>query len=220
MLRQAPSEPAEPKPLSPSRLDLEFGEGGVTARLAEQPAASPLSGADESRFLRGQLIHQLLQSLPDLDADQRARAARHFVDLRGGELGDSARDGVIDEVLQLLNSPDPVLSALFEKGGLSEVPVTGKIDLAHATGAPVVVSGVIDRLVVKEDEVLLADYKTNRPPPASAGDVAAVYIRQLAAYRAVLNSIYPGRNVRAWLVWTYNAHAMEIPADLMDGAFT
>ena len=53
------------------------------------------------------------------------------------------------------------------------------------------VSGQIDRLVVEDDRVLIVDYKTMRPLPASEDEVAPIYLRQLAIYREALARIYP-----------------------------
>jgi ATP-dependent helicase/nuclease subunit A len=52
-------------------------------------------------------------------------------------------------------------------------------------------SGRIDRLAVTADTVWIVDYKTNRLPPARVEDIPSGYIRQLAAYRAVLQPLYP-----------------------------
>ena len=81
-----------------------------------------------------------------------------------------------------------------------------------------VVSARIDRLLVTETEVLIADFKTNRPPPERLEDVALGYIRQMAGYRRALQDLYPGKTVRCALIWTLGARLMEIPAPLMDGA--
>ena len=47
-----------------------------------------------------------------------------------------------------------------------------------------------------------ADFKTNRDPPTRPEDTPVLYLRQMAAYRAVLRAIYPGRAVEAALIWT------------------
>ena len=46
----------------------------------------------------------------------------------------------------------------------------------------------------------------------------ANYVRQLALYRAVLMRLYPGRPVRAALLWTDTPDLMEIPAADLDAA--
>jgi ATP-dependent helicase/nuclease subunit A len=74
----------------------------------------------------------------------------------------------------------------------------------------------VDRLAVLADRVLLADYKTNRAPPARLDDVPLLYLRQMAAYRAVLRAIHPGREVSCALVWTAGARVMQLPGPLLD----
>ena len=51
-----------------------------------------------------------------------------------------------------------------------------------------VVGGLVDRLAVLPDRVLVADFKTNRRPPARVEDTPVMYLRQMASYRAVLRS--------------------------------
>ena len=53
---------------------------------------------------------------------------------------------------------DPELAGLFGPGSRAEVPLTGIVGGRALTGR-------IDRLIVKPGEVIIADYKTNRPPP-------------------------------------------------------
>ena len=76
----------------------------------------------------------------------------------------------------------------------------------------------MDRLVVTDDAVLLADYKTNRPAPESIQDIPDPYVAQLALYRAVLGQLYPDKTIRAALVWTDVPDLMEVPATKLDAA--
>ncbi len=220
MLQPAPAEPLEPKPLAPSRLDLIETAEGKAAQLQEQAAASPVAEPGQNRFLRGQLIHRLLQSLPALSEQDRPEAARRFLAAYAEEPGAENLPSVAQDVFNLLEATDPALKTLFGPAGLAEVPITGKLDLVHESGAPVVISGNIDRLAVTDREVLIADFKTNRPPPDKVADVAHVYIRQLSAYARVLQTVCPGKPVRAWLVWTHTGRAMEVPEEMLADAFT
>jgi ATP-dependent helicase/nuclease subunit A len=95
------------------------------------------------------------------------------------------------------------------------VPIVGRLTLS---GAPVRVSGQIDRLVVARDAVLIADYKTDRAPPSRIEDCPDAYVRQLALYRAVLTKLYPDRPIRAALVWTEVPELMELSAAALDAA--
>ena len=61
---------------------------------------------------------------------------------------------------------------------------------------------MIDRLIVREHEVIIVDYKTNRIVPVTLADVPQAYVMQLAAYRLAVRALYPGRPVRCVLIWT------------------
>ena len=78
------------------------------------------------------------------------------------------------------------------------------------------VNGQIDRLAVSDESVLIADFKTNRPPPATAEETPALYLAQMALYRAALMRIYAGRRVDCALIWTDGARLMPLPAPLLD----
>ncbi len=70
--------------------------------------------------------------------------------------------------------------------------------------------GKLTGFVSSDDEVWIVDYKTNRPPPANVAGIPPAYRQQLAEYRTILRDIYPGKNVRSFLLWTYKAELMEL----------
>jgi ATP-dependent helicase/nuclease subunit A len=72
--------------------------------------------------------------------------------------------------------------------------------------------------VVAPSEILVIDYKTDRPAPPSVESVGEAYIAQMAAYREVLSRRWPDRPVRCLLVWTDGPKPMEIPAEMLDSA--
>ena len=78
--------------------------------------------------------------------------------------------------------------------------------------------GQVDRLVVSDEEILVIDYKTNRPPPIEPSQVASIYLRQMALYRALLRDIFPDTPVRCALLWTDGPHLMPLPDDLLTHA--
>ncbi len=91
------------------------------------------------------------------------------------------------------------------------------LELWRAHGpTTLIVTHDVDEAVLLADRVLVLDYKTNRPPPATPGEVAPLYLRQMAAYRAVLRQAFPGRAVDCALVWTYGARLMPLPGELLD----
>jgi ATP-dependent helicase/nuclease subunit A len=80
------------------------------------------------------------------------------------------------------------------------------------------ISGKIDRLAVTPEKVSIVDYKTNRPAPAGLAEVPPAYVLQLALYRALLQPLYPGREVTAALLFTEAPRLIELPAAAMDDA--
>ena len=173
------------------------------------PAAAPHSPSDPlgQRFCRGRLIHALLQSLPNLPGPARAAAAARFLARPGHGLDMAGQQAIAAEVMALLDDPD--FAEAFGPASLAEAPVAGRI------GGQLLV-GQVDRLCVSDTRVLVIDYKTNRPPPGAAGDVSAGYLRQMAAYRALLRLAFPGRVVQCALLWTYSARLMPLEDALLD----
>ena len=92
--------------------------------------------------------------------ERRAQGARIYVETYGVDLTEEQRESIVCEVLALMT--DPVTAPFFEAGGLAEVPLTALLEGNR------ILSGQIDRLVVREDGVWILDYKTNRPPPPRA----------------------------------------------------
>ncbi len=188
--RPAPAEPSPPRPLVPSRPS-----------EAETPVFSPLANEVTHRFRRGNLTHKLLQFLPELPLDKREQAARTYIERYGRDLPENIRDGTVDETLKVLDHPD--FAPIFGPGSQAEVPITGLINGR-------VVSGQIDRLLVTDSEILIVDYKTNRPPPTDPKNVPQIYYSQMRAYADTMRAIYPGRAIKCALLWTDGTRLMEL----------
>ena len=197
--------------LAPSRLALNV-EGGAEAS-PEQPPLGPKALAENLRFARGRLVHALLQHLPEVAPEDQERAARVFVGARGAGLAEALKEEIVAETLAIVR--DEQFAPLFRPGSLAEVPVVAQIGNAEDGFE---LEGQIDRLAILEDDLLILDYKTNRPPPATEGEVAQAYIDQLAAYRLALSKLFPGRRLRAALLWTDGPRLMEISSTLLDRA--
>ena len=69
-----------------------------------------------------------------------------------------------------------------------------------------------------KDQVLIADFKTNRTPPRRIEEVPAAYVVNSRLYRAVLQKLIPDRPVRAALIWTEVPDLMELSAHLLEQA--
>lgn len=168
------------------------------------PRASENHDAARAARQRGIVVHRLMQSLPDLLVEARAAAADAYLSRACDGWSAQDRATVAQRVLAIL--ADPRFAPLFAPGSRAEVAIVGNLP-------PVRINGQIDRLAVAGDTVLIGDFKTGRPkahPPA--------YIRQLGLYRAVLQRLYPGKTVRAALIWVDTAEIVEVSATEMDAA--
>ena len=206
----APEERAGAR-LSPSRLAA--NASGESPFGPEQPALGPSALAEDMRFVRGRLIHALLQHLPQVAPEDRRHAAEAFVKARGDMLSAPARQDIVSESLAIVGDPDFV--PLFAPESLAEVPVVARIGTGDRAFD---LEGQIDRLAILGDELLILDYKTNRPLPLTETEVAPAYIGQLAAYRLALRQMFPGKTIRAALLWTDGPRLMEISSALLEAA--
>jgi ATP-dependent helicase/nuclease subunit A len=181
------------------------GDEGRSVRTGESIQIRALA------LRRGTLVHRLLQSLPDLEAERRGDAATRYLARNAGDWTEGDREALAAAVLGLIG--DRRFAAVFGAGSRAEVGIAGRLE---RPGRPALVSGQIDRLVVTPAEVLIVDFKTNRAPPGAAADAPSGYVRQLALYRAVLQKLYPRLPVRAALLWTETPELMEISAPALD----
>ncbi len=142
-------------------------------------------------------MHRLLQLLPDLPAADRRAACVAFLGRPAHALPADEQEGLSDEVMAILESAE--FADLFGPGSRAEV-----------------IAGQVDRLLVRPDEIVVLDYKTSRPPPDLQENVALAYLRQMAAYRAVLAEIWPNRPIRCALLWTAEPRLMTLDDSLLD----
>jgi ATP-dependent helicase/nuclease subunit A len=196
-------EPEPWRPVAPSR-----------PVLPEPGLMSPLTGAPERviRFRRGLLIHRLLQTLPDLAPARRRAAAERLLKRPVHGLDESERAEILDRVTGLLARPE--FSPIWSADARAEQPIAGEIE--GRDGKRIAIAGQIDRFAVRDDGIWIVDFKTNRPPAAALEEVPVAYLRQMAAYRALIGDIYPGRPIACYLLWTETPALMRLPDDSLD----
>lgn len=192
--RPAQPEREPPPPVRPS--------SAVSAADARGPAA----GDAETAGARGVLIHRLLQSLPDVAPERRAAAADAF--LAAAAPGLAERETILAETFATLAAPS--LQPFFAERSRAEVALAARIE--REGRPPVDIVGRIDRLVEAADEIWIADFKTGAPLAKPE------HVAQMALYRAGVARLYPGRAVRAFLVFTRAPRAEELDGAAMDEA--
>ncbi len=194
----APTPPEEVQTLSPSDL------GGAKA-LPGDP------GQDEDAAKRrGRQIHALLEFLPSLpEADWPGAAATILS--QGPDSASADQIAVLQtEAARVLRND--ALAPLWSPDSLPEVGITGVIP---GLGR---LQGVIDRLIIRGDTVLIVDFKTNILIPDGPATCPEGLLRQMGAYAAMVAKIYPNHRIETAILWTGSASLMILPHDLVTAA--
>ena len=193
--RLAPEEERPPRPLAPS------------APAEDESADPPPGPAQRQAALRGRLLHRLFERLPGAAAAGRDALADRWLEQAAGIADPALRRALVADAGRIVD--DPRFADLFGPEALAEAPI------AAVVGDGLVVSGIVDRLLVGDDRILVAEFKTGRPAPAVA-DIPAAHLRQMAAYRAALRVIFPDRPVEAALLYTSAPVLHPLPGALLD----
>jgi ATP-dependent helicase/nuclease subunit A len=180
----------------------------------ELPVRSPLDGLGSvglGRFGRGNIIHKLLQILPDLPISDRHKTTRNYLEKQVGVDKEAALQ-IEQEIFAVLEHND--YAQFFAEGSQAEVAIAGSAD---DLPDDIELNGQIDRLCVQEDTVWILDYKSNRPPPIDEANVSEIYVRQMAAYRSLVRNLYPGKRIVCALLWTDGPRLMRLSDARLDG---
>ena len=188
LLTPPAAEPPAPRPLAPSRA------------LPEPAPHSPIDAAGQSARLRGIAAHKLLEYLPALAPADRPAVARRL--LAKHDLDEGEREALAEAMIALVAAP--AFAALFAPDALAEAPI-------GAVVGDRVISGQIDRLLVREREVIALDYKTGRAPPDGDDAVPEAYRAQMESYRAALAAVFPDRTITCGLFFVDAPRLIWLP---------
>lgn len=188
------------KPLSPSDL------GGAKILTGETH-----TDASDMALAWGRLVHLLLEHLPQTDRENWRVTANGLIKNQpdAGLIPDMK--ALVDEAIETLSHPD---FSWIWKDGLNEVPISATL----STLGDQRIFGIIDRLIVRENDVIAIDYKTNRAVPDAPNETPDGLVRQMAAYRDALRLVYPSHSIRLLLLWTKTCTTTELADDMLDGA--
>jgi ATP-dependent exoDNAse (exonuclease V) beta subunit len=191
-----PTRPAEAASRSPTAMDGEGERGRDTKnpRVALSHAARPVPPSLGAKVLthlerrRGDLVHAALSQIRYASFDCEADIAR--------ALGRAARalrltsdQPEMVKAAALLIGQAPLLELFTPKPGRS---VFTEWELCNEEGKLF----RMDRVVVDKERVTVIDWKTG-----AEDDQAEDHEKQIANYARILQAVYPGREVRALLVY-------------------
>lgn len=183
----------------------------LTQEIAPSRTVSSIScfnqEQDDDGRLRGIIIHQMLQVLCE-----------------GGKKNETVQLNIIANIFSMPTN-HPVLSDCWQESlnvynapGFREffdpelyTQDYNEVAIEYRQGEKTVY-GIIDRLIVKENEVTLIDYKTHRGNKEKIiSEIAPRYYMQLKYYLEGIRKIWPDKGVRAVLLFTNEAFVHECP---------
>jgi len=190
----APLEARPPRPLAPSSL----GEDD----FADPPPSPALREAAR----RGRLLHSLFERLPAIAEGERAERADRWLERSAGIADAALRRRLTEDACRII--ADPLHAELFGPAALAEAPIAALVGEG-------VVSGTVDRLLVTDERIVFADFKTGRRAPLTLDEIPAPHLRQMAAYAEALRVIFPGGRIEGILLYTNAPILHALPAELL-----
>jgi ATP-dependent helicase/nuclease subunit A len=188
-----------------------YAGGAAAPGVALETTAEALRDAEAARR-EGLAIHALLQHLVRVDREAWTQVAPRALDALLPEPG-LDKERVANKAIAILSRPE--LASLFGPDSRAEVPFRVA---ANQRGKAIWLSGRMDRVVVDDSGVLVVDYKSDAAVPEEAAKVPGNYLTQLGLYALVAGQLFPGRKVRAAILWTELESLMNLPDGLLDAA--
>ena len=211
-MQLAPLElPKVPPPPLPEQLSPSTAAKRVAPVLALDSLAEQARDSDAARR-EGIALHAMLQHLGRVERDLWPRVVPKALEALLPE-HPQLRDPIGQKAMSILGRPE--LMAYFGANSRAELPfmLNGMRD-----GKEIVLTGRIDRLVIDETGVVVVDYKSDALVPGGPGDVPGNYLSQLGLYALVAGQLFPGRTIRAAILWTRLESLMFLPSEALAAA--
>ncbi|MCZ2203493.1 double-strand break repair helicase AddA [Bartonella sp. A05] len=211
---KVPVEPTLPKPLRPSVSSLTIDAETELFFNKKQLSISPVLGEKDPHktfpIEYGNLVHRLLQYLPNCAPENRREYARRYLNAKAAHWHETQREDALHHVLGILDNPQ--LKLLFSNLSRAEVSLMGIVKIR---GKEQSISGQIDRLVITQNSIIFADFKTGIPP-TNETDIAPQYLLQMALYQKLLQTIHPDKDIQALLIYSKDAKIFTLAPEKLD----
>ena len=187
-------EPSGSRIINPSTL--------VVTDADAPPASGPMTSTNAK--CRGVIIHRMLDGLSNGDEPMRVLNKMHLEFDR--RVNKKEIELYWQEAKEVFN--DPVFRDLYEpsryRSARNELPL-----LYRHEGNDVY--GIVDRLIVGNEEIVLVDYKTHaQATPANMARLAEPYFDQMLSYAKGAQLLWPDAPLRALLLFTACKGTVEV----------
>lgn len=163
------------------------------------------AGSDSDALYRGVVMHRMLERLAGGQSRTALESAlrREFV----GRLEEKEFNAWWQEACHLIDHA--AFRDLYDPAYYQEAH--NEMPILYRKGGETVY-GIIDRLIVREHEVVLIDYKTHaRATEENMAQLAEDYSEQMRLYAEGMRRLWPGRNPRLLLMFTACGGFVEVP---------
>ena len=164
----------------------------------------------ETARKRGIALHALLQHLPRLPREEWNTIALRALATIAADISDQ-HEGLARKAISIIQT-HPIV---FGPGSRAEIPFLAP---CYRKESRILLAGRIDRLVVTSADVLIVDFKSDAHAPPSPAEVPPSYLTQLALYAMVAHQLFPGRVVKAAILWTSLESLMELASEQLTKA--
>ena len=154
--------------------------------------------------LFGTIVHLLLEKLPKSNSNDWQNIVPNLLKWAEINVSEETQIRAYKQAENILKKPS--FEFIFAPDTLAEVQFSTILE--SVGGIPIV--GVIDRLVLSQDSALIIDFKTNQEVPSSIDEVPLGILKQMGAYAASMQKVFPKKNIELGIIWTHSAELMKI----------
>lgn len=157
---------------------------------------SKKSKTTNSKARQGILIHKILEIIGKFSKNFDNIDKIYLNDLvkkiiqNDQNLVQDQKNQVLEQIAQFINSE--TFDELFSKNNRFELPISGFINDKF-------VNQRIDLLVIKNNEILIIDYKSDENPDDK---IPQEYQEQLNSYKKLISDLYPNHKIQTAILWT------------------
>ena len=154
--------------------------------------------------LFGTIVHLLLEKLPKSNSNDWQNIVPNLLKWAEIYVPEETQTRAYKQAENILKNPS--FEFIFAPDVLAEVQFS---TIVESVGVVPIV-GVIDRLVLSQDSALIIDFKTNQEVPSSIDEVPLGVLKQMGAYAASMQKVFPKKNIELGIIWTHSAELMKI----------
>ncbi|HIE43324.1 MAG TPA: hypothetical protein EYP78_00825 [Candidatus Omnitrophica bacterium] len=194
--------PQKRKVSPPTKIDIPSTHIRERRYLTPTEERAVLTDKERDAMRWGEIFHYALSKIIWIDEENLTQAINYAIDSTRRMYGHSRE--VEKEITEKLNASlqdiltDEELKLLFRRRDNASVKVETPIYFTEGTAR---ISAKIDRLILGEHFLEIADYKTGSMSIPARGWEREKYLRQMKSYRDGLSKIYPDKEIRCYFIW-------------------